>query len=97
MQSDLRALFIDIVLANETIRALVNRLAELRLPDCYLAAGCLCQTVWNHVSGFPPAHGITDYDIFYCDLSDLSWEGGGPGYPALRGGLRGSRRRCAGP
>ena len=75
MQSNLRALFIDIVLGNETIRALVDRLAELRLPDCYLAAGCLCQTVWNHVSGFPPAHGITDYDIFYCDPSDLSWEG----------------------
>ena len=75
MQSDLRALFIDIVLANQTIRALVNRLAELRLPDWYLAAGCLCQTVWNHVRGFPPAHGITDNDIFYCDLSDLSWEG----------------------
>ena len=75
MQPDLRGLFIGIVLANETIRALVDRLAELELPDCYLAAGCLCQTVWNHVSGFPPTHGITDYDILYCDSQDLSWEG----------------------
>ena len=75
MQPDLRARFTDIVLANETIRALVDRLAKLGLPDCYLAAGCLCQTVWNHLSGFPLAHGVTDYDIFYCDLSDLSWEG----------------------
>ena len=74
-QSDLRALFVDIVIANETIRALTDRLAELGLPDCYVAAGCLCQTVWNHISGFPPSHGITDYDVFYCDLSDLSWEG----------------------
>ena len=74
MQSDLRSQFIDIALANETIRTLVDRLAELELPDCYLAAGCLCQTVWNHVSGFPPTHGITDYDILYCDLDDLSWE-----------------------
>ena len=71
---DLRALFVDIVIANETVRALTDRLPELGLPDCYVAAGCLCQTVWNHISGFPLSHGIIDYDIFYCDLSDLSWE-----------------------
>ena len=75
MQSDPRARFLDIVLGNETIWVLTDRLAELELPDSYLAAGCLCQTVWNHVSGFPPAHGITDYDVLYCDLDDLSWEG----------------------
>ncbi len=75
MQSDLRAQFLDVVLGHETIRVLVERLAELDLPDAYLAAGSLCQTVWNHVSGFPPGHGITDYDVLYCDLDDLSWEG----------------------
>ena len=75
MQSDPRARFLDIVLGNETIRVLTDRLAELELPDSYLAAGCLCQTVWNHVSGFPPAHGITDYDVLYCVLDDLSWDG----------------------
>ena len=75
MQSDLRARFLDIVLGNETIRVLTDRLANLDLPDPYLAAGCLSQTVWNHVSGFPPAHGITDYDVLYCDLDELSWEG----------------------
>lgn len=74
-QPDLQALFVDVVTANETIRALTDRLAELRLPDSYVAAGCLCQTVWNHISGFPQSYGIIDYDIFYCDLSDLSWEG----------------------
>ncbi len=33
MQSDLRARFLDIVLGNETIRVLTDRLAELDLPD----------------------------------------------------------------
>lgn len=33
------------------------------------------QTVWNGVTGRHPEHGISDYDISYCDLSDLSWEG----------------------
>ena len=75
MRSDPRARFLDIVLGHETIRVLTDRLAELELPDSYLAAGCLCQTVWNHVSGFPPAHGITDYDVLYCYPDDLSWEG----------------------
>ena len=74
VQPDLRARFLDIVLGNETNRTLVDRLAELALPDCYLAAGCLCQAIWNHESGFPSTHGITDYDILYCDLDDLSWE-----------------------
>lgn len=74
-QPDLQALFVDIVIANETIRALTDRLAEMGLPDCYVAAGCLCQTVWNHICGFPSTHGVVDYDVFYCDLSDLSWEG----------------------
>lgn len=74
-QPDLEALFVDIVIANETIRALTDRLAEMGLPDSYVAAGSLCQTVWNHICGFPPTHGIIDYDVFYCDLSDLSWEG----------------------
>ena len=74
-QPDLQALFVDIVTADETIRALTDRLAELGLPDCYVAGGCLCQTVWNRICGLPPTHGIIDYDIFYCDLSDLSWEG----------------------
>lgn len=75
MRSDLREQFLDIVLGSQIIRVLTDRLAELELPDCYLAAGSLCQTVWNHVSGFPPDHGITDYDVLYCDLDDLSWEG----------------------
>ena len=75
MQSDLRARFLDIVLRNETVRRLADLLAGLELPDSYVAAGCLCQTVWNHMSGFPPSHGVTDYDVLYCDLEDLSWEG----------------------
>ena len=75
MQLDKREGFLDIVLANKTIQELTDRLAELKLPDSFIAAGCLCQTVWNHVAGFPPSHGILDYDVLYCDLNDLSWEG----------------------
>ena len=75
MATDPHARFLDIVLGNETVRMVTDRLAELELPDSHLAAGCLCQTVWNHVSGCPLDHGIADYDVLYCDLADLTWEG----------------------
>ena len=42
------------------------------LPDCWLVAGCLFQTVWNLKSGRPPTENISDYDIFYFDAGDLS-------------------------
>jgi hypothetical protein len=32
------------------------------------------QTVWNVVTGRPPQEGIRDYDLFYFDACDLSWE-----------------------
>jgi hypothetical protein len=49
-------------------------LEVLGLPDWYLTAGCLFQTIWNTVTGRPPTHGIKDYDVFYHDDTDLSWE-----------------------
>jgi hypothetical protein len=35
------------------------------LPDWYLVAGCLYQTVWNVVTGRPPEAGILNYDLAY--------------------------------
>ena len=52
----------------------INRAAMLDLPGWYVTAGCLYQTVWNVVTGRPPASGIKDYDIVYFDSSDLSRE-----------------------
>ncbi|KAI8205373.1 hypothetical protein KHU50_001859 [Colletotrichum sp. SAR 10_65] len=45
----------------------------LNLPNWYLAAGAVSQTIWNHMSGLPPATGIHDYDLVYFDDADLSW------------------------
>jgi hypothetical protein len=59
---------------NEVLLAVLERTASLRLPGWYVTAGCLFQTVWNVVTGRPPAAGIRDYDVFYFDDSDLSWE-----------------------
>ncbi|WP_017668862.1 nucleotidyltransferase family protein [Sandarakinorhabdus sp. AAP62] len=66
--------FRDATQTNPFNAQLLDRLAALALPDCHLTAGCLFQTVWNQRSGRDPAWGISDYDVFYFDASDLSWE-----------------------
>lgn len=64
----------DILSHNSVLTDVLARAAELRLPGWYLTAGCVFQTVWNVVTGRPAADGILDYDLFYFDASDLSWE-----------------------
>ncbi|TVY80475.1 hypothetical protein LSUE1_G006055, partial [Lachnellula suecica] len=59
---------------NATLLAIFHLAPQLNLPNYYLAAGCITQTVWNYVSGLPPETGIADYDLVYYDASDLSWE-----------------------
>jgi hypothetical protein len=59
---------------NEVLVEVIARAASLQLPNWYVTAGCLFQTVWNVTTGRPPTAGIKDYDIFYFDASDLSWE-----------------------
>ncbi|MFE0379114.1 nucleotidyltransferase family protein [Streptomyces inhibens] len=59
---------------NEVLTEVLARTAASDLPGWYLTAGCLFQTVWNVVTDRPPASGIKDYDVFYFDGSDLSWE-----------------------
>ncbi|PKA44380.1 nucleotidyltransferase family protein [Rhizobium sullae] len=53
---------------------LLEELSALQLPQCMLTAGCLVQTVWNLKSGNDAQFGIKDYDVFYFDDRDLSWE-----------------------
>lgn len=66
--------FIELALRNPVNQALLERLPALGLRECHLAAGCLFQAIWNHRSGRPAAWGVKDYDVFYFDDSDLSWE-----------------------
>jgi hypothetical protein len=58
---------------NSILLEVLHRAAALKLPDWYLAAGCLYQTVWNVVTDRPATSGIKDYDVLYFDRSDLSW------------------------
>ncbi len=64
--------FILEALQNPHNREILRRLPSLHLPDAWLVAGCLFQTVWNLQAGRAPTTGIKDYDLFYFDRSDLS-------------------------
>jgi hypothetical protein len=59
---------------NDVLTEVLKRTATLDLPGWYVTAGCLFQTVWNVVTDRPAASGIKDYDVFYFDARDLSWE-----------------------
>ncbi|MGW8486910.1 nucleotidyltransferase family protein [Streptomyces sp. NPDC055886] len=64
----------SVLARNEVLVEVLNRTAGLGLPNWYVTAGCLFQTVWNVATGRHPTNGIKDYDVFYFDDRDLSWE-----------------------
>ena len=57
--SDLQRRFVSETLQNPHNAALLERLPFLGLPDVWLVAGCLFQTVWNLRSGLAPTAHIT--------------------------------------
>jgi uncharacterized protein len=67
--------FVRDVLANRHNRTIFDRWDALALPDGWLVAGCLFQTVWNLRGGAAPEAQIKDYDLFYFDASDLTETG----------------------
>ena len=62
------------IMKNPIIEEILKITPSLRIPNWYLGAGCIAQTVWNQAHGFDPSFGIKDYDIVYFDASDLSYE-----------------------
>jgi hypothetical protein len=65
--------FLEIVLPDPTVAAVLHRAPMLGAPDWWLTAGVLFQTVWNELTGRPSGTGIRDADFFYFD-ADTSWD-----------------------
>lgn len=59
---------------NKTLQIVLDRAELLGMPNWYLGAGCISQTVWNILHGFDPEKNIKDYDLVYYDASDISYE-----------------------
>lgn len=56
------------------VSKIFSRWSDLNLPNCWLVAGAVVQSHWNHAHGFPSDQGIKDIDIVYFDQADLSQE-----------------------
>ena len=68
------ASFIELSFRNPFNRAILERIETLQTPDAWLVAGCLYQTIWNLQSDRPATENIKDYDIFYFDAADTSYQ-----------------------
>jgi len=58
-----------------TISEALGRIQTLNLPNWYLGAGCIAQTVWNYLVRREFCSDIRDLDLAYFDQSELSYEG----------------------
>ena len=65
--------FLSLALRNPANEIIANELFRLALPDAWIVAGCLVQTVWNVLTSRAVDYGISDYDVFYFD-PDTSWK-----------------------
>ncbi len=61
--------------ANPWLATLLDRFDVLNLPNAWITAGAVAQSLWNRQAGRPATAGIADIDIAYHDPADLSEEG----------------------
>lgn len=59
---------------NKTLQIILDRAGSLGMPNWYVGAGCISQTVWNILHGFDPEQHIKDYDLVYYEAEDISKE-----------------------
>jgi hypothetical protein len=65
---------LNIILENPAVKEVLENAGELNLPNWFVGAGCIAQTVWNKYHGYDLTKNITDIDLVYFDDNDLSYE-----------------------
>ena len=66
--------FVDILEKNKDLMKILDYISELKLPNFYIAAGSVFQTLWNYYDNKPLNFGIKDIDIIYYDSTNISKE-----------------------
>lgn len=66
--------FVSILKKNKDLMTILDYIYELNLPNFYIAAGSVFQTIWNYYDNKPLNFGIKDIDIIYYDSNNLSKE-----------------------
>ena len=63
-----------ILRASPTLMRVLEIARDLDLPEWRIVSGAIYQTIWNALTDRDPDYGIKDFDLFYFDGSDLSYE-----------------------
>lgn len=66
--------FISIIKQNKDLMLILDYIESLKLPNFYIAAGAVFQTIWNYYDNKPLNYNIKDIDIIYYDSNNLSKE-----------------------
>lgn len=64
-----------LILNSSVLEPIIRQWSRISLPDCWLAAGAIAQTVWNDAFNLAANHGLSDIDLVYFDPTDLSEDG----------------------
>lgn len=64
--------FISILEKNKQLMMVLDYISNLSLPNFYIAAGSVFQTIWNYYDGNDLNCGIKDIDVIYYNPDDLS-------------------------
>lgn len=63
---------IFILKKNKELMDILDYVYKLKLPNFYIAAGSIFQTIWNYYDNKPLNYGIKDIDIIYYNNDDLT-------------------------
>lgn len=65
-------LFLSIIRQNKDLMLILDYLVKLNLPNFYIAAGSIFQTIWNYYDKKELNYGIKDIDIIFYDSNNLT-------------------------
>lgn len=64
--------FIQVIKKNNDLIEILKFIEKLKLPNFYIVAGSVFQTIWNYYDNKPINNNIKDIDVIYFDKSDLT-------------------------
>ena len=67
-------LVLSILKKNQSLMKVLDYIDTLQIPDYYIAAGSIYQTIWNGLDHRDLNYGIKDIDVIYDNSNDLSVE-----------------------
>ena len=68
------AAFCSILEKSPLLAPILDQWTKIQLPNAWLVAGAVAQTVWNENHRYEPEFGIKDIDIVYFDAGELTSE-----------------------